>query len=266
VQEQVAMTQSFIFFALCIATIALLACSTETKPPQTNDGAPMVRVPAGEFLMGAASLDNDGPDHRVKLSEFWIDTYEVTNARYALCVSADKCSPPARTSSNTRSSYYGDTRFENFPVVLISWYDADMFCKWAGKHLPTEAQWEKAARGTDGRFYPWGNKFDPARVNSTLNGFLDTVAVGTYPDGVSPYGAHDMSGNVWEWVGDWFDERYYYDSPAENPQGPKLGREKGVRGGGYGVYDAVMRTTYRRSVLPEREFVFIGFRCAWSAQ
>lgn len=263
------MQPSLVLLSLILAATALLACRTQAKPPeppQTRDGAPMVRVPAGEFLMGAASLDNDGPDHKIKLSEFWIDTYEVTNARYAQCVDAEICTPPARTTSNTRSSYYGDTRFENFPVVSVSWYDADNFCRWTGKRLPTEAQWEKAARGTDGRFYPWGNKFEPERVNSTLNGLLDTVVVGSYPDGVSPYGAYEMSGNVWEWVNDWYDERYYSNSPTENPPGPDLGREKIVRGGGYGVYDAVMRTTYRRPVLPEREFAFIGFRCAWNPQ
>lgn len=224
----------------------------------------MVRVPAGEFMMGVDSLDNDGPAHRVELDEFWIDTFEVTNARYAQCVAAEKCSPPVRSASNLRSSYYGDARFENFPVILVSWYDADTFCKWAGKALPTEAQWEKAARGADARLYPWGNTFDAARVNSTIDGFLDTVAVGSYPDGVSPYGAYEMSGNVWEWVSDWFDERYYFDSPNKNPRGPNVGTLKVVRGGGYGVYDAVMRTTYRRSAPPNREFLFIGFRCAWS--
>jgi formylglycine-generating enzyme required for sulfatase activity len=224
----------------------------------------MVYVPAGDFIMGSSLLENEQPEHTVWLDGYWIDTYEVTNGLYRRCVEEGAC--PAHSLAGTRASdtYYGDPAYDNFPVDLVSWDDASQYCRWAGKHLPSEAQWEKAARGTDGRIFPWGNEWDPARVNSLLTNLYAPVAAGSYPDGASPYGAMEMAGNVWEWVADWYDEDYYSQSPRGNPTGPATGKAKIIRGGGYGVYDAAMRTTIRRDLFPLEEATYIGFRCAWS--
>ncbi len=250
----------------CLA-LALAACQASQLPatptaavPETIDGAPMARVPAGEFLMGSSIL-NEQPQHSVWLDEFWVDVFEVSNGLYQQCVTAGACRPPSSTHSAHHECYYGDPSYASFPVNQVAWADAVQYCQWAGERLPTEAEWEKVARGTDARTFPWGNNWDPARVNSLLNDIYDTTAVGSYPAGASPYGAMDMAGNVWEWVADWYDEEYYEDSPAENPPGPSTGVSKIVRGGGYGVYDAAMRTSLRRELPPETQVTYVGFRC-----
>ncbi len=251
-----------------VFALTLAACqpafTTNTPPPPTpptTDNAPMVYVPAGEFVMGSSIL-NEQPQHTVTLAEFWIDTYEMTNGAYKECVDAGDCRPPASTKSAQHATYYGDPAYANYPVNQVDWNDAAQYCQWAGKRLPTEAEWEKAARGTDARAFPWGNTWEPAYVNSLLNDLYDTAAVGSYPAGASPYGALDMAGNVWEWVADWYAENYYTQSPTENPPGPTTGEAKIVRGGGYGVYDAAMRTSLRRDMLPDTRTTYIGFRCA----
>ena len=225
----------------------------------------MVRVPAGEFLMGAADSDrsanpNAKPQHSVYLDEFWIDQTEVTNAQYQRCVQAGKCSAPRLTDSRTRSSYYGDARFDNYPVIYVKWNDATAYCAWAGKRLPTEAEWEKAARGTDGRVYPWGDEWDYSKANI---GGGDTTAVGSYPAGASPYGALDMAGNVYEFVADWFDGSYYKDSPSRNPTGPSSPTDRRVlRGGSWDLGKDYASTTYRFLVEPTWSLFATGFRCA----
>ena len=221
----------------------------------------MVFVPAGEFTMGSQILPDEQPVHTVNLNAFWIDTYEVTNALYHQCVAAGGCGLPQGTSTASGGSY-DDPAQSNYPVTQVTWADADQYCQWAGKRLPTEAEWEKAARGTDARIYPWGNTFNAAWVNSAFNGDLHTTAVGRYPAGASPYGALDMAGNVWEWVADWFDDYYYAQSPHDNPTGPASSRLKVARGGGYGGTDAVMRASQRRSMYPDEYGGFLGFRCA----
>ncbi|MBI4671260.1 MAG: SUMF1/EgtB/PvdO family nonheme iron enzyme [Chloroflexi bacterium] len=248
--------------------------ATGTNPPAPTPrvgeervigGAPMMFVPAGEFLMGSSDADKDAsddekPQHRVFLDAYWMDKFEVTNAQYKKCVDAGKCQPPNPTRSYTRKSYYGNAQYDDYPVIYVSWTDAKTFCESAGKRLPTEAEWEKAARGTDARIYPWGNTFDKNLLNSADGGKGDTTSVGNYPQGASPYGVMDMAGNVWEWVADWYDASYYQNSPQSNPQGPSSGESRVLRGGSF-YSDAVhVRAADRDRFILTRSDV-IGFRC-----
>jgi len=228
------------------------------------DGAPMVLVSAGEFTMGSNDgASDENPVHNVYLDAFWIDKFEVTNALYKKCVDAGKCQPPSPTKSFTRDSYYGDARYDNYPVIYVSWNDASAFCSWAGKHLPTEAEWEKAARGTDGRVYPWGNTFDKNLLNSFEGGKGDTTAVGSYLGGASPYSVMDMAGNVWEWVADWYSDNYYVSSPRNNPKGPSSGQSRVLRGGSWGDLRYLVRVSSRNyGYSPVLRYYVIGFRCA----
>ncbi len=257
-----------IFFTLlmviCLSGLAACrsqpaAAPTPTRSPSPDD-AEEVFVPAGKFTMGSAMLDQK-PEHVVQLSAFWIDKTEVTNARWQKCEKAGGCPVRLATTSNHRSDYGTNPEYANFPVNHVTWDMASAFCTWAGKHLPTEAQWEKAARGTDKRLYPWGDTWDPEKAASLMNGLLDTVEVGSYPAGASPYGALDMAGNLWEWTSDWYAESYDTNVTVD-PTGPVKGENRVVRGGGYGVYDAAMYTTHRRAMLPIDEQAFLGFRCA----
>ncbi len=227
-----------------------------STPAETTNARrePMVFVPAGEFIMG---------NNKVYLDAFWIDKTEVTNARYAKCVQAGKCSSPHSYRSKTRNSYYSSTVFNNYPVIFVSWMDANNYCTWAGGRLPTEAEWEKAARGTDGRQFPWGDD-DPSGTISFLNyRAQDTTEVGAYPHGASPYGALDMAGNVAEWVADWFGVDYYSHPPASNPLGPASGQYRVWRGGSWAnTSTESLRTYYRTGNLPTDYSAGLGFRCA----
>jgi formylglycine-generating enzyme required for sulfatase activity len=163
----------------------------------------MVFVPAGEFTMGNDDGGtNEEPAHQVYLDAFWIDVYEVTNALYKKCADAGSCRPPSSSFSATRPSCFGNSQFDNYPVTYVGWDNAKAYCEWAGKRLPTEAEWEKAARGTDARFYPWGSEWDETKANMERR-VRDTTSVGSYPAGASPYSAMAMAGNGWEWVSDW---------------------------------------------------------------
>jgi len=233
-------------------------------------GVTFVQVPAGEFLMGSSNQhegDEAKPQHPVYLDGYWIMRTEVSNAMYAHCVKTRVCEAPGNTKSNTRMQYYGDPKYDNYPVIYVSWYDALKYCTWLGGRLPTEAEWEKAARGIDGRDYPWGNQPDSQYPGLDLRRVetWDTTTVDEYLAGASPYGVLEMAGNVWEWVADWYDRGYYGKSPDRNPTGPDMGTDRVTRGGMilyYGVY--ITLSTSRRAVTPEDEDYYIGFRCAMS--
>ncbi len=242
-----------------------------TRP---SDGMPMVFVPGGTFMMGSnpavdtEAYSDEMPQREVVLSSFWLDKFEVTNSRYSKCVSEGDC---------TASRYADDTTFNGAtqPVVGVSWYDARDYCEWVGGALPTEAQWEYAARGSDGRIYPWGNTFDSTKANycdkncpqnwadqNGDDGYVRAAPVGSFsPAGDSWVGAADMAGNVWEWVADWFAADYYKNAPANNPLGPADGGSKVVRGGEWGSISRPLRVAGRGNNMPVTHSSGIGFRC-----
>jgi serine/threonine-protein kinase len=227
----------------------------------------MLFVPAGLFIMGSADEDlkageDERPQHLVFLDKFWIDKTEVTNEMYARCVQAGACRLPAKTSSRTRGAYYGNPTFRDYPVVYLSWDEARTYCSWAGRRLPTEAEWEKAARGTDARPYPWGVESPDIHLLNYNNQVGDTTAVGTFPAGASPYGGLDMAGNVAEWVADWYSADYYLTSPVSNPLGPIVGTYRVLRGGSWFNLAGAVRAAYRIWNYPEQRFDGAGFRCA----
>jgi formylglycine-generating enzyme required for sulfatase activity/predicted nucleic acid-binding Zn ribbon protein len=236
-------------------------------PVVTNpiDEVDLVYIPEGEFIMGSGPKEDpyffgsEGPQHMVYLGGYWIYRTEVTNAMYEKCVEANGCPKPINNGSNTRPSYYGNQVYSDHPVVYVTWRNASSYCHWAGGRLPTEAEWEKAARGTDGRLFPWGNQVP--QPNHANYGARDTEAVGSYPEGASPYGVLDMAGNVIEWVGDYFQAAYYQVSVYENPLGPISGSTRVYRGGAYHNPAASIRTVMRGSRSESHANVDIGFRC-----
>jgi formylglycine-generating enzyme required for sulfatase activity len=244
-----------------------------------KDGMTFVYVPAGEFMMGS---DTDEPDekpvHKITLAAFWIDQTEVTIQMYRLCVESGVCKEPTSKKSYTHSSYYGNAEFDNYPVLYVDWNMAKAYCEWVDRRLPTEAEWEKAARGESAFVYPWGNAFDGTKVNfcdencsfdwadkSSDDHFADTAPVGSYPNGASPYGALDMAGNAWEWVADWYSDTYYAGSPSSNPLGPEEGQYRVLRGGAWGHFADGVRSARRSWVDPTNADGNVGFRCAMSA-
>jgi len=222
----------------------------------------MVYVPEGEFVMGSEWGEwDEEPRHIVELNAFYIDKYETTNEEYQRCIDARRCDPQAFRRDR---SVMGPRQ----PVVAVGWDDAVRYCRFAGKRLPTEAEWEKAARGTDERRYPWGNEWhrDWVNLHGPEDGFAATAPVGSFPGNVSPYGAFDMAGNAWEWVSDFHDKHYYRASPRENPKGPKTGVRHVMRGGSW-LYDVPFFTmsTNRSPGRPLVHKIYVGFRCAMDA-
>jgi len=285
-----------LFFCACLAGVVSYSLLTRPKPPPD-----MVLVPAGEFIMGTAEgeriADSDEfPQHVVYLDAFYIDKYEVTNEQFACFVKATGYRTDAEkegwgytwTGRDWDKVKGADWRHPYGPesdvkdrmdhlVVLVSWNDAHAYCRWAGKRLPTEAQWEKAARGTDGRQFPWGNtppesgKLNFCDANCDFewraievdDGHKHTAPVGSYPAGASPYDCMDMAGNVWEWVADWYDPKYYSRSPGRNPQGPSQGDCKVARGGAWTSSEMDIRCANRVYGRPFKRIAFTGFRCVW---
>jgi formylglycine-generating enzyme required for sulfatase activity len=245
------------------------------------DGMVQVYVPQGSFQMGGLdqrAASDEKPVHKVDMKGYWIDKVEVTNAMFLLCLQAGACSPPQSTSSESRPSYFNNPEFNNYPVVNVTWDDAKKYCEWAGRRLPSEAEWEYAARGNGINTFPWGEeKPDASRAN--FNYMLgDTNQVGSYPAGASLFGALDMAGNVFEWTNDYYDAEYYASGSANNPTGPMSRTayfNRVVRGGSYADGETEIRVSKRASVLGPNysaelgseaylgEFSSrIGFRCA----
>ena len=245
------------------------------------DGMPQVYIPAGTFRMGGLDVrraPNEIPEHDVTLDAFWMDQLEVTNAMYALCVSAGDCLPPQEVKSQRRPEYFNNPEFNDYPVIYVTWGQAKAYCEWAGRRLPTEAEWERAGRGDDFRTFPWGEDKADGRLANFNMLVGDTSRVGTYPAGASPFGVLDMAGNVAEWVNDFYS--FDYSAALENtlnPIGPVTSSNlnRVVRGGSLGDAEINIRVAKRSSVLgsnlsaaPDSSAYLgdksprIGFRCA----
>jgi formylglycine-generating enzyme required for sulfatase activity len=247
----------------------------EPKAVLGEDGVEMILVPAGEFWMGDDGAERTRPRRRIYLDAFHIDKLEVTNAQFGRFIAAGAYERQPAWSAlgwQWRSAQYGtmqpkvwsDTKWNQptQPVVGISWYEADAYCRFVGKRLPTEAEWEKAARGADGRRYPWGDAAGPGRANSDESRTRRTVAVGAHTSGASPYGVLDMAGNAAEWVADWYDKAYYRVGPERNPRGPLAGEDKVVRGGSWDNKLKDLPSANRWNDTPTERGRKIGFRCA----
>jgi len=225
------------------------------------DGMVLVHIPSGSFIMGNNNEDayyDETPEHEVYLDEYYIDKFEVTNKQYALCVKAGECSLPEI------KDFFNYSNYENQPVVYVDWNQAKTYCNWAERDLPTEAQWEKAARGTDKGIYPWGNEEPNENLaNYYLTSPKSIFDVGSFPDGNSPYGVMDMAGNVWEWVNDWYGDNYYSETEnyIKNPKGPISGEGRVIRGGAFQNTPWIIRTTTRMHEYLDTTARDIGFRC-----
>lgn len=227
-----------------------------------QDGMVQVYVPEGEFLMGKGEVrkNDDSPTHRVYLDAFWMDKYEVSNSMYLKCLQAGACSD--MVSDNTT---YQNWVYRDHPVTYVTWEQAAAYCQWAGRRLPTEAEWEKAARGTDGRTYPWGDEAPNARLANFEGSMIhEAVSVYRYPLGASPYGVLNMSGNAREWIADWYGEDYYLVMPYANPTGPETGTERSLRSGSYNEDKHEITATIRYRHEPQSAGLSRGFRCAQS--
>jgi formylglycine-generating enzyme required for sulfatase activity len=258
-----------------------------TATPETLIHLPtkarMLFIPGGQFTMGndESEDEDEQPAHPIRLDDFFIDETEVTNGQYAVCVEDGACPPPQRNSATYHPAYYGTEAFDDYPVIHVTWNHAQTFCEWRDARLPTEAEWEYVA-GFDPEVgiklnYPWGNAFDGTQLNfcdiNCPNGTLewndthsDTAPATSFPDGRSPYGAYNMSGNVYEWVIDWYSTDYYGTSVEINPYGPLEGEAKVIRGGSWISDGDDVTVTARGRYLPSVSRANVGFRCATSAE
>ena len=298
------MKRTFTLIQLFALSTLFAACGPTAVPAQTVASPPkcttigqtwvsrvddvtLVCVPAGRFLMGAGeddslAKDSEKPQHEVDLDAYWMDRTEVTNINFGKCLAAGACHPKQyETSAASYVPYSVHPDAQNFPALIYESEPAVEYCQWAGRRLPTEAEWEKAARGADGRLYPWGN--DPLGCNranyyacalSTSTAprcgnseHCATNEVNSHPTGASPYGALNMAGNVWEWVADWYQADYYSHSPADNPRGPASGHFRVIRGGGATSISQDLRVTRRASGEPQHYMDGqMGFRCAMDTE
>lgn len=231
--------------------LALAACDDER--------APVVRVDVGTFMMGCNDAvdtlcrTDEVPFHAVTLSPFEIEETEVTQARYAACVDDGACTPP--------TGVYDPSTTPDLPVAFVDWTQADAYCHWAGRRLPTEAEWEAAARGSDGRLYPWGDE-PPDCTRANIAGCSEAIQpVGSHREGASPFGALDMAGNVMEWVADFYAADYYATTPLVDPTGPATGMYHTKRGGSFMGDPQTVRASYRVEGFPVG-LSNLGFRCA----
>lgn len=284
------------------ALVAPKLVGTESEPHTTctcPGYASMVRIPEGQFRMGAmhgfTNID-ERPEHIVALSDYWIDQHEVTVAEYRSCVEAHVCNPQDVTHESFMGRMQGPDSLCNYlqedrndhPMNCVSWDDANTYCHYVGKRLPTEAEWEKAARGESGNsMFPWGDIVpgadDSKRANladetaktvypalSVFSGYRDgyagTAPVGSFPGGVSSFGVHDMVGNVLEWISDYYNATQYLELDISDPKGPVYGGYKVARGGAWDSDPVVVRTTRRWSLLKSDRFHSLGFRCAADPQ
>lgn len=228
------------------------------------DGMLQVYVPEGEFLMGRGEVykNADSPQHLVYLDAFWMDKYEVSNAMYLKCMQTGGC-----TELVSDNIYYQNWVYRDHPVTYVTWDQAGEYCQWAGRRLPTEAEWEKAARGTDGHMYPWGDEApNPRLANFSGSMIHEAVSTYRYPLGASPYGALNMSGNVREWVADWYDPQYYTTTPYMNPKGAESGDERSMRSGSYNEDGREVAVTSRYRHEPQSAGLSRGFRCSEDAE
>lgn len=217
-----------------------------------------VYIPAGSFKMGDnGDGRNDGPRHSVTLDAFWMNRTPVTNAMYALCVKAGGCDGAIRKAINP---HYYDSAYANHPVVYVTWYNAQKYCKWVGGTLPTEAQWERAASDDGHRTYPWGGRFPNPNLANVNNFYKTTTKVGSHPGGASPFGVQDMGGDVREWVSDWYSPSYKRDSTV-NPTGPAKGHLKVLRGASWHDPAVFSRVVSRLAHFPGSAGDNRGFRC-----
>ncbi len=275
--------------AVAEATEAVVAPGEDTaelgdEKVSDVDGMIQVFIPSGKFRMGGVdenAIDDEKPAHSVELSGYWLDKVEVTNAMYILCVNAGACEIPREIKSASRPKYFGNEEFNDFPVIYVTHEDAVNYCTWAGRRLPTEAEWEYAARGSgmDFRTFPWGDDVPSEALTNFDYKLRDTQRVGSYPNGASPFGILDMAGNVWEWTADYYKENYYAESPELNPMGPDNfgvnGKRVVIRGGSWADGFKELRVSNRGFLLsPDRTLdktserykgeanEFVGFRCA----
>lgn len=248
------------------ATSTPLPTPTSAFPAGTlkqspGDGVQLVFIPAGEFTMGSNSasgkLGPENPAHTVYTDAYWIYQTQVTNAMFAKCFDAGVCLKHV----GALDTHFTNPAYANHPVVYVTWDEALAYCKWQGGRLPTEAEWERAARGTSDRFYPWGEITAGADVTNANNTVGDTTAVGSYPKYTSFYGLLDMGGNVREWVMDWYSETYYQESPKNNPTGPETGTKKVLRGAGFYDPYPYAQTVRRFAHVPDSPGINRGFRC-----